>query len=690
MSETPEKKYWRSPLDAVVEGPPILPLEDLSGSRRSFLRLAGFGLAAAATAGCSRGPVQKAIPYLVPPEEIVPGRAYWLATTCAGCPAACGMLAKGRDGRPVKLEGNPEHPVSHGGLCAVGQASLLSLYDSHRLDGPRKNGQSLSWKEADASMRALLKDSRTVRILTGTIHGPSTLAAIGRFLKGFPDGKHVMYDPLSVSAILDAHKRTHGVRVLPRYRFDSAEVIAAFGADFLGTWISPVEFSRAYARGRDPDGNPPRMSRHWHFEARMSLTGSRADRRIQLSPWDTPAAVSALCALLEKKKGVSSLLSGDGIDGPLAGELRRLADELWEHRGKALMVCGSNDVAVQVLVNHANDLLGNYGTTLDLERPSRQRQGDDAALAGLRSELAAGKVDALIIQGVNPGFDLPDPERFAESLRKTRLVVSCSAMEDETSSLAGLVCPEPHFLESWNDGEPLQGTFTLTQPSIPPLRKARTLRASLEVWAGGDREDLQIIRDHWEETIYPEMGAEDPFSLFFDRALQAGFIQRRPEVDSRLPGFQASAVKPVAGGPDARQGEFALVLYPKVGIHDGRHAHNPWLQELPDPVTKTVWDNYACFSVETARALGIRQGDVVRLVSEDGKTSLELPAFLQPGQHDRVVAVALGYGRMGTDRFAKIGPQWWEGKDTLEAGSSVGRNAAPFLHWENDTLRFEG
>ncbi len=299
-------------------------------------------------------------------------------------------------------------------------------------------------------------------------------------------------------------------------------------------------------------------------------------------------------------------------------------------------------------------------------------------------------MDALIIQGVNPGFDLPDADGFAESLSKTRLVVSCSPMEDETSSLAGFVCPEPHFLESWNDGEPFPGTFTLTQPAIPALREARTLRASLGAWAGGSREDLQILREHWEKTIYPEMGAEDPFGLFFDRALQAGFVERKPEGGPQPLQFQASAVKPVAVRSAGAKNGFALVLYPKVGIRDGSHAHNPWLQELPDPVTKTVWDNYVCFSVETARSLDVRQGDVVRLVSEDGKNSLELPAFLQPGQHDRVVAVALGYGRKGTDRFAKIGPQWWEGKDTLAAGSTVGRNAAPFLRWENGTLRCEG
>ena len=253
----------------------LLPLEGAEPSRRSFLRLVGFGLASTTFASCSRGPVQYAVPALDASVEFVPGRAYWIASTCAGCEAGCGVLAKCRDGRPIKLEGAPAHPVSAGGLCPSGQGTILSLYDSHRLEGPQRDGAAVDWATADRELRAALDELRArggrVRLLTGTLNGPSTRAAIERFLGGFQDARHVAYDGLSASALLDAHARTHGVRLLPRLRFDRARTIASFGADFLSTWISPVEFTAGYAQGRSLDASPPRMSR--------STSSSRRARR---------------------------------------------------------------------------------------------------------------------------------------------------------------------------------------------------------------------------------------------------------------------------------------------------------------------------------------------------------------------------------------------------------------------------
>ncbi|MBI3485071.1 MAG: TAT-variant-translocated molybdopterin oxidoreductase, partial [Acidobacteria bacterium] len=380
MSDSSPKHYWKSPeerdaqekfLDAARDefSEPVVAFSDGFG-RRDFLKAAGFAVAAATLTGCNRAPVEKAIPLLVQPEDIVPGKAYFYASTCDGCSAACGMLVKNRDSRPIKLEGNPEHPVTRGGLCAVGQATLLGLYDASRYLQPQMQGKQTTWDELDRGVAAQLQTVRAnkgaVRFLTGSIASPTTRAQIRAFLKNFSDARHVVYDPLSSSAILDAHERTHGARVLPHYRFDRAEVVVSFDADFLGTWISPVEFTAAYRTGRNPDAKPPRMSYHAQFESRMSVTGSKADRRIRVAPGELGLLMSQLAQRLARKAGVSLAWSALQESSVPAKLLDELANRLWEARGKSLIVCGEQDVQLQVLCNFLNHLLGNYGSTLDI------------------------------------------------------------------------------------------------------------------------------------------------------------------------------------------------------------------------------------------------------------------------------------------------------------------------------------
>ncbi len=671
----------------------VLPFEDVESSRRGFLQLVGFGLTSAGLASCSRGPAVHAIPALEASPEFVPGRGYWIASTCAGCEAGCGVLAKCRDGRPVKLEGAPSHPVSAGGLCPAGQGSILSLYDSHRFDGAQRvvDGApaAVDWSVADAELGAAFERVRAeggrVRLLTGTIHSPSTRAAIQRFVDGFGDARHVAYDGLSASAILDAHAATHGARVLPRYAFDRARTIVAFDADFLSTWISPVEFTAAYTAGRALESDAPRMSRHFHLEARTSLTGCRADVRRRLAPRDAGAALSGLCDHLEQRAGVQGRLAGAAQSAPEAELLARMADELWSTRGESLVVAGANDVALQVLVNYANHLLGGYGATLDVVRPSQQRQGDDGTLATLAEELAAGSVDVLIVAGVNPIYDLGGelPVESAE------LLVSSAGAPDETSARAAWIFPEPHYLEAWNDAEPHVGGYTLTQPTVPLLRDGRTLRASLSRWAGDERADDELLRHHWRTAIFPRQRAASDFDAFFDQALHDGHFVLDAPASAAGP-FRADAVRAVASGAVPGAETLELVLYPKAGMLDGRHGHNPWLHELPDPVSKITWDNYACLSPATAAERGLTEGDEVRVTPADGAVEVVLPVHVQRGQHDGVVAIALGYGRLGTDRFSNVGPGWLGDRPTVDAGGVVGVNAAVLATLGRGPRRFAG
>jgi MoCo/4Fe-4S cofactor protein with predicted Tat translocation signal len=696
MGSEEQKRYWKSPEEAGSGTPGLRDefpeaLDPVRGEfgRRDFLKAAGFVVAAATLSGCARAPVEKAIPYLNQPEEILPGRSYFYASTCAGCSAGCGTLVKTRDGRPIKLEGNPQHPLSRGGLCAVGQASLLEIYDSQRLRGPVEHGQPAAWEQVDRAIReqlAAIRVSRgAVRFLTGSVTSPTLREQLGRFLAQFPDARRVAYDSLSASAILDAHEQTHGVRALPHFYFERAEVIAGFGADFLGTWISPVEFTAGYRAGRNLEANPPRFSYHAQFESRMSLTGSKADRRVRVAPVQLEGVVEALAWRVAKLAHVASPANERVIEGVSGDFLDELAQRLWQARGKSLVVCGSQNVAAQVLVNSINHMLGNYGATIDLEHASRQREGNDRDLESLRKELESGSVAALFIHGANPAYDLPGGKEFAEALQRVPLVVRFAERIDETAGAAHFVCPEPHFLESWGDAEAVPGVISLFQPALNPLGNTRPLVESLGAWMGESRPAYEILRAHWESKIFPRQTRERPFQDFWDRSVERGFAEVEP-ASAKVKPFRMGAVRSLPPTPAKANGALALVLYPKVSMLDGRHAHNAWLQELPDPISKVAWDNYASLSPATASRLGIAQGDVVRLEAPDGGT-LELPAHVQPGQHDEVVAVALGYGRKGTERFAKVGPQWLFGRPALLDNGLVGANAAAFLRFADGAMR---
>jgi molybdopterin-containing oxidoreductase family iron-sulfur binding subunit len=696
LSKRRTRRYWKSlkERDAAPGVLKTLADEFPAGGprqfrRRDFLKATGFTLGVAFATGCSRAPVQRAIPLLSQPEEIVPGRSLFYASTCAGCSAGCGLLAKVRDGRPIKLEGNPQHPVSRGGLCATGQANILGLYDSQRLQHPLKEGKKSSWADVDREIQAELANIRNargaVRFLSGTITSPTARAAIQEFLKGFPDALHIVYDPLSNSALLDAHEQTHGLRILPRFHFDKAEVIVSFDADFLGTWISPVEYTADYRAGRDLESKS--VSYHAQFEPRMTVTGSKADRRFAVAPGEMGLLLTHLAQRVARK-AAAPLASGEldavSVDSVFLDEL---ADRLWHARGRSLIVCGSNDLQQQILGNYLNHLLGNYGTTLDLEKPSLQAQGSDKELEGLLAELQEGKVKALFVYGVNPAFDLPGGDSLAGALRKVPLLVSFAQRMDETAVPARYVLPDQHELESWNDAEPVSGVVSISQPTVHPLGDARSLLESMAIWNGNPKLPYDLLREHWKAEIFPRQKKESSFDAFWDRTVHDGFVDVEPRA-IKLKEFSAQAVRPILKAQRPETGAFALVLYPTVAMLDGRNAYNPWLHELPDPITKVTWDNYACIAPAAAQRIGVADGDVVRL--ESGGQVFELPAYVQPGQHDQVVAVSLGYGSKLSARFAKVGPQWLDAVISVGDNGVVGVNAAPLLRLSDGVLKYDG
>jgi molybdopterin-containing oxidoreductase family iron-sulfur binding subunit len=652
--------------------------------RRNFLKLAGFSFAGAVLAGCERTPVEKAIPYLIRPEEIVPGKATWYASTCSGCSAGCGILLKNRDGRPIKVEGNPDHPVSRGGLCVVGQSILLGLYDSHRLKEPRIDGVVSSWEAVDAyvaeKLRSVQEKRGKVRLLTGTVNSPTAQSLISSFLGQFNDGTHIQWDPQSYSAILDAHQATHGSRSLPKYKFDAADVVISFDADFLGTWVSPVEFTKGYASRRSLR-DPTIFSRHFQFESRLSITGAKADERYGMTPDEVRWCLRQLDRMIEA--GTDQI----GVAADIHPGVRAAAASVFAAKGRSLVISGSNDIEEQMLINRINHRLANYERTVSLSRASYQHSSNDGGLSSLLEEAERGEIGALFIADANPVFDLPHGGHIADLLDKIPLVVSFAEREDETTAHANLVCAVPHAQESWMDAEPSEGVLAVAQPGISSLGKTRSFIENIAVWSGKEGDARTLIQDHWRRFVYSRRATGMSFIDFWNKTVHDGFV----EMGYRSAHYAFREFDEPAVSLTRPERSLSLRLHSNTSMVHGRHAHNAWLHEVPDPITKISWDNCAVIAPATAARLGISSGDIVQLSTEnDGNArSVVIPAWVQDGQPEEVVAVPLHYGRYGTDRFSSIGAAWLEKRETVREGMVVGTNAAPLILHQNNMMKYE-
>ncbi|AKQ64472.1 Molybdopterin oxidoreductase, iron-sulfur binding subunit [Myxococcus hansupus] len=622
-----------------------------ANSRRDFFKLMGLS-AAAAMVACQRAPVQKIIPYVARPDEVTPGLALWYASTCNGCSARCGLLLKTRDGRPIKVEGNDEHPVSRGGVCSVGQASVLSLYDASRARFPTRDAKRVSWTELDADVtQALSKASEAgqgIRVVLPWHLGPTAESAVKRFLAAYPTARTVRDEPLGeLSSIAEAHRITHGIHAVPDYRFDKATVIASFGADFLGTWVSPVAFTRQYTEARDAAGQR-KMARHYQVEPMMTLTGAAADRRFVVAPSELPLVLADLVRRLAVKAGRE--LPGLPSVPPLTldeAAKEELAEALWAQRQGALVVAGGDDVATQVLVNTANALLGNEGRTVSLS-DGTVLDADALSLDALLTELRAGSVGVVLFLGANPVYTDPRGEELAALLTKVPLTLSTSDRRDETAVHVGLHAPEPTALESWGDAEVRRGVVSLRQPAVAPLHETRGAVESLLQWAGAPQPHYDFLRARWEAEVFTLAGVV-AFSAFWDDALRRGVVSL-PVARTEAPAFQEEGLAKAWKGVARPPGEWELVLYPTVAVRDGAPANNGWLQEVADPITKATWGNPACIAPARAKALGLKDGDVVKVVA-GGKT-VSVPVLVQAGTHPSVIAVPVGYGRTHAGRVA--------------------------------------
>ncbi|MCI0405980.1 MAG: TAT-variant-translocated molybdopterin oxidoreductase, partial [candidate division Zixibacteria bacterium] len=688
IEKTRQEEFFSKPESVMEE----LDKGGAAFSRRDMLKLAGVA-AVFAAAGCARKPVEKLIPYVNQPEEIIPGVPVWYASTCGECAAGCGVLVKTREGRPIKMEGNPDHPLNAGKLCATGQASVLNLYDPDRLRQPvklsRPGGmkQEVTWTQADSDIAQSLKTaSGKIALLTGTLHGPARKRLIADFLAAFPSTsvginpgvRHVTYDAISEEEIRTGQAVSYGEAVLPRYRFDKADVLVLLGGDPLAGSHSPVEFARGFAAGRKVKNGS--MSKVISFEPVLSLAGSSADVHYQVKPEDLVKVALGLANELVVIQGKSIFAGNAAVVSALRpysasavekevglpeGSLKAAAAELWKARSKSLVYAGgmaANDrsaVSLQMAVNLLNSALENEGATVDgTASPSNQSQSSFADVLDLIADMKAGRVEVLIIVGANPVYSLPISTGFAEALQKVKKVVYLGDRVDETGELCDYVLPLTHPLESWGDAEPQKGVFSLMQPAIGKIFDSRSFEDSLLSFArtakvgvlgsfsGGFNDYLKSV---WQKEIYSRYNLAGSFEDFWKNALRRGVFSVRNLDDAATPRrFKIEALAQISRPPKV-DAPYRLTLWASGIQQDGRHQNNAWLLETPDPVSKITWDNFVSVAPKTADGLGLKESDVVKL-SASG-VEAEIPVHIQPGLHPEVLAVAVGWGRKKAGRY---------------------------------------
>ena len=625
-----------------------LPDEDLlksNSSRRDFLKIFGFGFASAAlVAGC-KIPVKKAVPYIVQPPELTPGKSVYFASAFYDGHEYSDILVKTRDGRPVKLEGNPLSVFNGEGTTARVQASVLNLYDDARLKSPMMDQKTDSWEAIDEKvineLARISSEGGEIVLLTSTIISPSTKKLINEFGSGFGSFRWVQYDSFSYSSIPEANSICFGKAVIPDYNFDRTDLVVSVNADFLGTWLSPVHFIPKYAARRRPDNGEKGMLRHIHYESGMSLTGSNADVRRKIRPSEEKVLLTDLYNRIAGRSGAEPL-PGPAFRDDLSG----LAESLTACRGRSIVVSGTNDIEIQIIVNGINYLLGNYPECIDTGKHINIAAGNDSEAEALVNDLNDGRIRALLMYNVNPVYDYPDPDKFLNGIKNTELTVNMAVALNETAGISKFECPVHHYLESWNDAEIIPGQMSLCQPVIHPLFSTRSFQESLLKWSGNPASWHDYLRANWEKEYFPKSG-QSSFGNFWNTSLGKGVFTYPVKEENSRP-FDITALRKITEITDSPSpDDYEIIIYESVAMGTGMYANNPWLMELPDPLTRHCWDNVASVSPSDALKLGVVNGHLLKIGE-----GLLLPAFIQPGQAEGTISVAAGYGHVNSGPVA--------------------------------------
>lgn len=613
-------------------------------TRRNFLKIMGFSVSALPLTGCIKIPVRKALPYLNKQDNTIPGVPNWYASTFGQTP----VLIKTREGRPIKVEGNDKSVTTFGGTGALAQASVLSLYDSYRYRSAMIDNKAVEWTDFDEKLKADLKSNNgEIVVVTPSVHSPSEKALLNKFVSKF-GARHIAFDAVSKSASAKANKITNGVYTNSEYDFEKSNVVISIGADFLGDSVSN---SKQYSRRRmakHTDG----MNRHIHVEANMTLTGSNADFRYTRSTADQRDILLGVLAGVTSHAHTLTPSNKDIVN--------QIVKELKANKGKSLLIAGANDVNTQVVVNKINAEVGNYGSTIWVAKKGNEVLANDEGFENLVTLMGSGKVGAVLFIGTNPAYNYHNSEKFVSALSKVKTTVSFATAEDETSKLTTFVAPMNHVYESWSDTMVSSKELSLTQPVIQPLFGSRMWTESLMSLAGMSGSFYEFLKKQWNGKID------------WDKALHDGvvIVNENPTMNSFNTGVSITSYAKALKNTKVGTG-LNIVTFIKPAIGNGDMANNPWIQEMPDPVTKGTWDNYAMVSPNYAKENSIKSGDVVEI--SNGKYSVKVPAIIQPGTEKNTVAIALGYGHTVGGKISK----------------NLGGNAYPFVTYNGD-LNYNG
>jgi len=645
------KKYWKS-VEELNENSSIvealqnnefveqIPVDEFLGdkeslsnsstSRRDFLKYVGFSTAAASLAACE-GPVVKSIPYVVQPEEIIPGVADYYATTIADGYDFANILIKTREGRPIKVENNTLQGAVSGANARV-HASVLSLYDNLRLKGPKIDKKPATWNQVNAKIKSSLAEAKAkggqVVVLTNTTASPSTDKLIADLAAKYTNVKHVVYDAISDSNALDAFQSVYGFRALANYNFSKADTIVSVGADFLGDWQGGG-YDAEYAKGRIPKNG--KMSKHIQIEANMSLAGANADKRIPLTIADQK---KALVKLYNAVTGAGSSVKLSKLDA----EVEKAAQQLKTSGSKGVVVTGLDDFDAQLLVLGINIAL--KSEAFNPGDAKLIRKGDAKAVAQLVADMNAGNVHTLIMSGVNPVYTLANSKDFVSGLGKVKLSVAFTTKEDETAVKVNIAAAANHYLESWNDVAITRSNYSIAQPTIRPLFDTKQFQEALLVWNDNSATYYDFLKG---------FAAANLAGKTWNQAVHDGFVAIPVgALAAQGANFGASVSKLAAATSNGTD----LVLYSKVGMGDGQQANNPWLQEFPDPITRVSWDNYVTVAQADAKKWNLQNFNVANgglngsyATIKVGNATVTAPVIIQPGQAEGTVGLAFGYGK---------------------------------------------
>jgi len=719
------RKYWKG-IDELKETPQFIEsrnqefpaqtsmdeflsdesLQESSTGRRDFLKFLGFSVAAATVAACE-APVTKAIPYVNKPEDVIPGMPTWYASTYYDGNSYASILVKTREGRPIFVKGNKDFGVTKGSANPQIIGSVLGLYDSERVQGPLAQGEAKNYSDVDSKISTELKTANKVVLVSNSVISPSLLGAIDELSLslggtqteiGVVNDKfeHIQYDAVSYAGIRKANEATFGKAIIPDYDFTKAKTIVSIGADFLNSWLVSTQYTQQYGTRRNPEGDW--MSKHFQFESVLSIAGSNADERAMIKPSEQANVLGYMLS----EFGVSTSAPKTLSEGAMK-VAKSAVKALKSSKSESIVICGSNDKSLQILVNKLNDKLGAYTSTINLNNEVQMFKSEDEKMMNFVNSVVKGNgPDAVIMLDVNPAYTLANGSDFAKGLKKIKTTVTLASHADETAANCKYHIPAHHALESWMDFQLTTAHYAVAQPTIRPLHNTASSIESFLVWAGKSKrggKDSKVaydyIKNNWELYGFPMQTKYTDATTYWNMAVHNSCADDvTPEAAAMT--FNDAAL---SGLKFAKGGSLEVVMYQKSAIGIGTQANNPWLQEMPDPMTKATWDNYFTMNpvemVKGGYATTFDQENGLNMATvKVGNKSLTLPVFPLPGQAIGTVGVALGYGRgRNGEKIGKAAYQTKEygGHVTLENGnpSPIGANAFDFVGSVNGTYSYE-